>query len=167
MLRLSKVWCTKGVVDDCIGEYGHVIVDECHHLSAHSFEQVIRRAKARFVTGLSATVTRKDGHHPIIFMQCGPVRHRVNAKAEALRRPFTHSVLVRPTAFQPAMPPPSDKRVEFHSLYGDLIGDESRNRRICEDVVEAVEAGRSPLVLTERNEHLESLANQWREELIT
>jgi superfamily II DNA or RNA helicase/very-short-patch-repair endonuclease len=152
----------KGVVDDCVGEYGHVIVDECHHLSAHSFEQVIRRAKAKFVTGLSATVTRKDGHHPIIFMQCGPVRYRVNAKAEAMRRPFTHSVFVRPTAFQPAMPPPSDKRVEFHSLYGELIADESRNRRISEDVIEAVQAGRSPLVLTERNEHLDSLANQLR-----
>src|SRR5437867_2130538 len=150
----------KGVVDDCIGEYGHVIVDECHHLSAHSFEQVVRRAKAKFVTGLSATVTRKDGHHPIIFMQCGPVRYRVNAKAEAMRRPFSHSVLVRPTAFQPAMPSPSDKRVEFYSLYGELAGDESRNRRICEDVIEAVENGRSPLVLTERNEHLDSLANQ-------
>src|SRR5438876_9131665 len=71
----------KGVVDDCIGEYGHLIVDECHHLSARSFEQVVRRANARSVTGVSATVTRKDGHHPIIFMQCGPVRHRVNAKA--------------------------------------------------------------------------------------
>src|SRR5438034_2445347 len=150
----------KGVVDDCIGEYGYVIVDECHHLSAHSFEQVVRRAKAKFVTGLSATVTRKDGHHPIIFMQCGPVRHRVNAKAEAMRRPFTHSVLVRPTAFQAAMPPLSDKRVEFYSLYGELVGDESRNHRICEDVIEAVEAGRSPLVLTERNEHLDGLANQ-------
>jgi superfamily II DNA or RNA helicase/very-short-patch-repair endonuclease len=150
----------KGVVDDCIGQYGHVIVDECHHLSANSFEQVVRRAKARFVTGLSATVTRKDGHHPIIFMQCGPVRHRVNAKAEAMRRPFTHSVLVRPTSFQSAMPSPTDKRVEFQSLYGELIADESRNRRICEDVIEAVEAGRSPLVLTERNEHLDSLANR-------
>src|SRR5438132_2440726 len=150
----------KGVVDDCVGDYGHVIVDECHHLSARSFEQVVRRAKARFVTGLSATVTRKDGHHPIIFMQCGPVRHRVSAKAEAMRRPFTHSVLVRPTGFQPAMLSPSDKRLEFHSLYGELIGDESRNRRICEDVIESVQAGRSPLVLTERNEHLDSLVNQ-------
>src|SRR5262245_46303240 len=150
----------KSVVDDSIGEYGHVIVDECHHLSAQSFEQVVRRAKARFVTGLSATVTRKDGHHPIIFMQCGPVRHRVNAKAEAMRRPFIHSVLVRPTAFQPAIRSTSDKRVEFHSLYGELVGDESRNRRICDDVIEAVEAGRSPLVLTERNEHLGRLAKQ-------
>src|SRR5262249_19262107 len=58
----------KGVVDDCIADYGHVIVDECHHLSAHSFEQVVRRARAKFIAGLSATVTRKDGHHPIIFM---------------------------------------------------------------------------------------------------
>jgi len=150
----------KGVVEDYVGEYGHVVVDECHHLSAHSFEQVVRRAKAKFVTGLSATVTRKDGHHPIIFMQCGPIRHRVSAKAEAIRRPFTHAVLVRPTAFQPTMPAASDKRVEFHSLYGDLIGDQSRNRRICDDVIEAVQSGRSPLMLTERNDHLDSLALQ-------
>ena len=67
----------KGVVDDCVADYGHLIVDECHHLSAHSFEQVARQTKAQFVMGLSATVARKDGHHPIIFMQCGPVRHRV------------------------------------------------------------------------------------------
>src|SRR5438094_9493160 len=93
-----------GVVDDRVGDYGHVIVDECHHLSAHSFEQVVRRAKARFVTGLSATVTRKDGHHPIIFMQCGPVRYRVNAKAEAMRRPFTHSGLVRATSLSTSTP---------------------------------------------------------------
>jgi superfamily II DNA or RNA helicase/very-short-patch-repair endonuclease len=149
----------QGLVDDCVAQYGHLIVDECHHLSAHSFEQVVRRAKAKFVLGLSATVTRKDGHHPIIFMQCGPVRHRVNAKAEASRRPFEHSVLVRPTPFQAITPSVADKRIEFHALYGDLIADESRNRRICEDVIEAVQAGRSPLVLTERNDHLEKLAS--------
>ena len=103
----------KGVVNDCVAEYGHVIVDECHHLSAHSFEQVTRQAKARFVVGLSATVARKDGHHPIIFMQCGPVRHRVNARAQAASRPFEHFVLVQPTAFMPKSSPDSDKRVEF------------------------------------------------------
>lgn len=63
----------KGEVDDIVGDYGHLVVDECHHLSAVSFELVARRTKARFVLGLSATVTRKDGHHPIIFMQCGPI----------------------------------------------------------------------------------------------
>ena len=78
----------KGVVKDCVAEYGQVIVDECHHLSARSFEQVVRRAKARFVLGLSATVTRKDGHHPIIFMQCGPVRHRGRCEGAGRRPPL-------------------------------------------------------------------------------
>jgi len=145
----------KGVVDDCVGQYGQVIVDECHHLSAHSFEQVARRAKARFVAGLSATLTRKDGHHPIIYMQCGPVRHRVDAKAQAVARPFEHTVIVRPTAFHAGGSTGTDKRVEFQALYRFLVDDETRNRGICDEVVQAVRDGRSPLVLTERNEHLD------------
>lgn len=149
----------KGVVDDRVAEYGHVIVDECHHLSAHSFEQVARQTKARFVAGLSATIARKDGHHPIIFMQCGPVRHRVNAKVQAASRPFEHLVLVQPTAFQPSRSPDADKRVEFQALYQELIDDELRTRRICDDIVESVRNGRSPLVLTERNDHLDRLEN--------
>lgn len=147
----------KGVVDDRVAEYGHVIVDECHHLSAHSFERAVRQTKARFVAGLSATVARKDGHHPIIFMQCGPVRHRVNARAQAAIRPFDHLVLVQPTAFSPNRSPDQDKRVEFQDLCKDLVVDDRRNDRICADVVETVNAGRSPLVLTERNEHLDLL----------
>jgi very-short-patch-repair endonuclease len=134
-----------------------VIVDECHHLSAHSFEQVARQTKARFVMGLSATVARKDGHHPIIFMQCGPVRHRVNARIQAAARPFEHYVLVQPTAFQLQRAPEADKRVEFQAIYQELIDDELRTRRICDDVIEAVGNGRSPLVLTERNDHLDCL----------
>ena len=148
----------KGVVDDCVGEYGHLVVDECHHLSAQSFEQVARRAKAKYVTGLSATVTRKDGHHPIIFMQCGPVHYRVDAKEQARARPFTHSVLVRPTGFRPMSAANPDVRSQFHELYDDLISDESRNQLICQDIVQAVREGRSSVVLTERTEHLERLA---------
>ena len=143
------------VVNDCVAEYGQVIVDECHHLSAHSFEQVVRRAKARFVLGLSATVTRKDGHQPIIFMQCGSVRHRVDARAQAAARPFEHTVIVRPTTFQTGNVTGTDKRIEFQSLYQLLVDDETRNRAICEEVVLAVRDGRSPLILTERNEHLD------------
>jgi hypothetical protein len=94
----------KGVVDDRVADYGHLVVDECHHISAHSFEQVVRQAKSRFMLGLSATVARKDGHHPIIFMQCGPVRHRVSARSQAAARPFEHFVLVQPTSFQSAAP---------------------------------------------------------------
>jgi superfamily II DNA or RNA helicase/very-short-patch-repair endonuclease len=150
----------KNVVNDLVGHYGHLIVDECHHLPAQSFEQVVRRTKARFVTGLSATVTRKDGHHPIVFMQCGPVRHRVDAKAQAAARPFTHAVHVRPTGFRAAGASAEDVRVQFQELYSDLIADKARNQLICDDVLESVHEGRSPLVLTERNEHLDFLAEQ-------
>jgi len=150
----------KGVVDDVVGHYGHLIIDECHHLSAQSFEQVVRRAKAKFVTGLSATVTRKDGHHPIIFMQCGPVRYRVNAKQRVAAHPFEHTVMVRPTGFHPLRPANPDVRAQFHELYEELIADGERNQLICLDVIQALREGRSPLVLTERNEHLEFLKNQ-------
>ncbi len=84
----------KGEVSNLVAGYGQLIVDECHHLSATSFELVARRSKAKYVLGLSATVARKDGHHPIIFMQCGPVRHRVDPKTQAIRRGFEHRVQV-------------------------------------------------------------------------
>lgn len=150
----------KGVVNDCIGNYGHVVVDECHHLCAHSFEMVARRAKAKYITGLSATVARKDGHHPIIFMQCGPVRHRVDAKSQASARPFTHHVYVRPTAFRQPSETNPDPRAEFHQLYEGLRTNDARNQMICADIIAAVEEGRSPLVLTERTEHLLELARR-------
>ena len=149
-----------GVVDDLVGNYGHLIVDECHHLSAQSFELVARQAKAKFVTGLSATVTRKDGHHPIIFMQCGPVRYRGNAKQQAAAHPFEHKAMVRPTGFRPLRPAHPNVRMQFHQLYEELVAEEERNRLICQDVLQALGEGRSPLVLTERNEHLDALANR-------
>ena len=154
-----------GLVDDLVGNYGHLIVDECHHLSAQSFELVARQAKAKFVTGLSATVTRKDGHHPIIFMQCGPVRYRVHAKQRAAAHPFKHTVMVRPTDFRPLRPANPNVRLQFHELYEELIGDEERNRLICHDLIQTLREGRSPLVLTERNEHLDSLAKQLAREV--
>jgi superfamily II DNA or RNA helicase/very-short-patch-repair endonuclease len=150
----------KGVVHDCVASYGHLVVDECHHLPAHSFELVARRAKARYVTGLSASITRKDGHHPIIFMQCGPVRHRVNARQQAALRPFTHHVFVRPTGFRAPDLAAADSRAEFQRLYEALAENSSRNQLICKDVIAAVKAGRFPLVLTERTEHLRLLSIQ-------
>ncbi|MFZ4397065.1 MAG: TOTE conflict system archaeo-eukaryotic primase domain-containing protein [Kiritimatiellia bacterium] len=149
-----------GVVHDCVGTYGQIIVDECHHLSAPSYEQLVRRAKARYVTGLSATLIRKDGHHPIISMQCGPVRYRVDAKQQAAQRPFTHHVLVRPTAFLPTPPADTDVRRQFQALYAELLADERRNQLICDDVLEVIRQGRAPVVLTERTEHLAKLAAQ-------
>ncbi|QVL30696.1 DUF559 domain-containing protein [Telmatocola sphagniphila] len=145
---------------DLLGDYGHLVVDECHHLPAASFEQVVRLAKSRFVTGLSATVARKDGHHPMIFMQCGPIRYRVDAKKQAAERPFVHTVHVRPTGFCSQGIVAEDRRVQFQELHSELVVDPVRNRFICADVLQAVAEGRSPLVLTERNEHLDLLAEQ-------
>ena len=148
----------KGVVDDRVADYGHLIVDECHHLSAHSFELVARRSKARFVLGLSATVARKDGHHPVIFMQCGPVRHRVDAKQQADARPFSHHVIVRPTGLRSIAGPDPDRRLEYQNLCAEIIRSEPRNSMIRDDVIAALREGRSPLVLTERTEHVAALA---------
>lgn len=161
-IALLQSFVRKGVVDDRISDYGHIVVDECHHLAARSFELAVRRAKARFVLGLSATVVRKDGQHPIIFMQCGPVRHRVDARDQAKKRPFTHQVIVRPTGFQLSTEPDTDQRLAFSRITRELSECEPRNRLILEDVLAAVREGRSPLVLTERIEHLETLAEALR-----
>jgi superfamily II DNA or RNA helicase len=149
----------KGVVDDIVGEYGHLVVDECHHISAVSFEQVVRQSKARHITGLSATVVRKDGHHPIIFMQCGPVRYRVDARRQAEKRPFDHKVIVRPTNFR--LPPHLQGMASYsiQEVYSLLAQDEERNDLIVQDVVAAAQAKRFPVLLTERREHVEVLAN--------
>ena len=106
----------KGEVDDRIADYGHVVMDECHHVPAPGFAQVADRARARYVTGLSATVTRKDGQHPARFMQCGPIRHRVDARRQAARRPFSHQVLVRPTGFRMPGEPDRDPRIEYQRI---------------------------------------------------
>ncbi len=144
----------KGAVPDFVGDYGHVVVDECHHLSAFSFETVLRRVKARFVLGLTATPIRKDGHHPIIFMQCGPVRFRVDARKHAATRPFDHVVIPCPTCFQS----PPGVELPIQQLYAELIANERRNAQIIRDVLAAVAEGRSPLVLTERKSHADALA---------
>ena len=150
----------KGVVDDVVGQYGNLIIDECHHLPAQSFEQVTRQSKAKYITGLTATLRRKDGHHPIITMQCGPVRYSVNAKEQAAARPFEHTVLVRPTAFIPLKPANADVRLQFNDLYDELVHDTVRNQLICEEALKSVQNGRSPVILTERNEHLDLLSHQ-------
>ncbi len=151
----------RGEVSDLVADYGHLVVDECHHLSAASFELVARRAKARYVLGLSATVARKDGHHPIIFMQCGPVRHRVDARAQAVGRGIVHRAKHRLTEFQ--LPPPlaASDRPSMPAVYAAIAQDEPRNNLIFDDVLKALEAKRSPVVLTERRDHLEYLQKRF------
>ncbi len=129
-------------------QYGQVVVDECHHLSAFSFESVMKAVHARYVLGLTATPFRRDGHHPIIFMQCGPIRHR----ASSTKLP-SHSMEVwvrkRPCAFSEGLP--------IQDVFHKLIEDEARNQEIVTDIVQAYEEGRKVLVLSERTEHLATL----------
>ena len=144
----------KGEVWDLVADYGHVVVDECHHVSAFSFEQVLKQVKARFVLGLTATPTRRDGHHPIIMMQCGPVRARVDPKMIALERPFKHAVFFKDTFFKI---PENMTEPTIQQLYSALAGDCDRNSLIVDEIRASVAEGRSPLVLTERTEHLRVL----------
>jgi hypothetical protein len=92
-------------------------------------------------------------------MHCGPIRHWVNAKVHAIARPFEHTVIVRPTGFL-STTAESDQHVAFQSPYRELIEDGTRNRLICDDLINALRNRRSPLVLTQRNDHLDRLASQ-------
>lgn len=150
-----------GEVDDIVGNYGHLIVDECHHLSAASFELVARRSKARYVVGLSATVARKDGHHPIIFMQCGPVRHRVDARVQAAERGIRHRARDRSTKFELPASLITAERPSMPAIYAALALDQGRNELIFDDVLKSLEARRSPIVLTERKDHLDYLQERF------
>jgi superfamily II DNA or RNA helicase len=145
----------KGEVKDFVAEYGQVIVDECHHISAFTFEQVMRQVKAKYVLGLTATPTRKDGHHPIIYMQCGPVRFSMSARTMTETTPFEHKVIPRHTEFRM---PAEIADVTIQDVYAALVGDSARNEMIVADLMRALEGGRSPLLLTGRKEHLQSFA---------
>jgi superfamily II DNA or RNA helicase len=160
-IALIQSLCRKGVVDDIVQAYGHLVIDECHHIPAVSFEQIARRFGGRYVLGLSATVTRKDGHHPIIFMQCGPARFHVGAKQGAEAHPFNHKVVVRPTSFD--LPRTAPEKLTIQDIYDLLINDEARNDLIFEDVVQAImNERRSPVLITERRDHLEMFAERFR-----
>ncbi|MFZ0009002.1 MAG: DEAD/DEAH box helicase family protein, partial [Steroidobacteraceae bacterium] len=149
----------KDKVDDIVAGYGHVIVDECHHLPAVSFEQVLSEVRARYLVGLTATPQRRDGHHPITEMQLGPIRFRVDAKSHAARRPFSHKLIVRETEFQLAT---NQSNLGIQEIYRELANDAPRNTRIINDVISAVQEGRSPIVLTERKDHLDFFAEHLR-----
>ena len=147
----------KEAVKDFVAEYGQVIVDECHHISAFTFEQVMRQVKAKYVVGLTATPTRKDGHHPIIYMQCGPARFSLSARVMAETNPFEHRVIPRHTDFRM---PPDLAEVAIQDVYGALSTDTSRNEMIASDIAHALTLGRSPLLLTGRTEHLAYFATR-------
>lgn len=142
-----------GITQDWIQDYGQVIVDECHHISAFSFEQAIRQSNAFYKMGLSATVYRKDGQHPIIFMNLGQIRYSVNARKQALERDFAHRVLVRTTELTIN----NSKEYSIQELFKIVYQNENRNRQIISDVKKLVLSSKQILILSERIDHLDIL----------
>lgn len=135
--------------------YGHIVVDECHHLAAQSFEGVMKQLSPRFVTGLTATPYRRDGQQPIIHMQCGPTRFEVDTRQQRALRPLERHLIVRETGFQ--APELASERT-IQPYYAALAASAARNALILGDVERALAEGRSPILLTERKDHLEILA---------
>ncbi|HAA84993.1 MAG TPA: restriction endonuclease subunit R [Kosmotogaceae bacterium] len=129
-------------------DYGHIVVDECQHIPAFSFEKVIKMIPAKYVLGLTATPKRRDGHHPIMTMQCGPIRHAISRKAVGF---FERTIVPRFTEFT------ADQHLRTTQIYKLLESDTSRNRLIVNDIIRAVDSGRFCLVLSERVAHLDKL----------
>lgn len=144
-----------GEVDLRVREYGLVIVDECHHVSAAGFEQVLRAVPARYVYGLTATPARADGHGPIIMMQCGPVRYEVSAKEQAERQGFARVVVPRFTRFALSL---TTEKATYGKMCEALAQNTLRNDLIVQDARDLLAQGRTPLLLTERLEHAKILA---------
>ncbi|MBR0575058.1 DEAD/DEAH box helicase family protein [Proteiniclasticum sp. BAD-10] len=156
---MQSLFETDKTVKSLIHQYGMIIVDECHHVSAQNFRRILSEADARYVYGLTATPIRKDGHHPSIFMFCGPIRYTVDAKAEAQKRTFDHYLIPRFTSLR--MPFEKESK-EWHitEVYKHLSTSETRNKMIIQDVSKALMEGRTPLILTERTEHVSALCQE-------
>ena len=139
-----------------VQDYGMVIVDECHHVSSITFEQVLMSIKAHTIYGLTATPIRKDGHQPIIFMQCGSIRFSTDVKSQMAKQSFDRFLIPRFTSYNSIL----ENRLSIATLYKYLSEDEIRNNLIVEDICKAVNTGRTPIILTNRTAHVSVLAEK-------
>lgn len=140
----------QGEVNALVEGYGHVIVDECHHVGAASFDAILKRTKAKYVLGLTATPDRRDGQQPIIFMQCGPIRHTAATPVGA-----PHDLEVVPRSRHGRIELPQDAGIQ--DVFRHLAKDQGRTALIAAEVRDAFAQGRKVLVLTERTEHLDAI----------
>lgn len=153
-IALMQSCINNNEVKEFVKDYGMVIADECHHVSAINFEQILKAVNARYVYGLTATPIRKDGHQPIIFMQCGPIRFAADAKAQMQSQTFQRLLVPRFTPFRPV----NGEDLSFVKVTQQLAEDEYRNIFIVKDVIEVLKEGRSPIILASRTSHVSTLA---------
>jgi len=140
----------QGEVNPLVENYGQVIVDECHHVGAVSFDAILKRTKAKFVLGLTATPIRRDGQQPIIFMQCGPIRYTAAKPASA-----PHDLEVVPRSRFSRIDLPAEAGIQ--DVFRHLASDQARTEAIAAEARAALQQGRKVLVLTERTEHLDAI----------
>ena len=151
-------------VSELVQDYGHVIVDECHHVSAPRFEMVLNEVRAKYVLGLTATPERQDGHQKIIFMAAGHIRHKVNNSNE---EKFKQEVKVHQLNDNPPIQLlQSEERPKISDAYRWLMENKTRTQRIVSDVLESVSQSKHPIVLTERREHAETINSMLLEKCI-
>lgn len=141
-----------------VREYGMVIVDECHHAPAVNFERVLCEVNARYVYGLTATPIRKDGHQPIIFMQCGEIRYTADSKSQQAQQSFRRLLIPRFTSHRNLNADGSN----YAQILDELTENESRNKLILDDVASNLAEGRTPIILTARTAHVDILTKQCR-----
>ena len=145
----------KSEVSPLVESYGNVIIDECHHVGAVSFDAILKRVKAKYVLGLTATPIRRDGQQPIIFMQCGPIRYTALRPATA-----PHDMAVVPHSRDARIDLPKDAGIQ--DVFRHLANDQARTDAIAAEVESIYGQGRKVLVLTERTGHLAAILEALR-----
>jgi superfamily II DNA or RNA helicase len=139
-------------------DYGLIIIDECHHVPAASFEALMKACPTKRIVGLTATPVRKDRLEKLLYFQCGPIRHVMNETHDTGMMP-ERVVFVRESNFQ--MPVCSKKPEHvplLHEIWDSLAKDEKRIGKIVSDIHESMGEGRCPLVLSDRKAHLQAIA---------
>ena len=137
---------------DVINNYSFVIVDECHHIPAITFEQIVKNFKGKYLLGLSATPNRKDELQPILYQQLGDISYEYKKK-----KTHTNKLKIIRTDFE-------SKADNYATIINELCIDESRNNLIIDAIKANIE--RKILVLTDRIEHINVLENLLEKEKI-
>lgn len=139
-------------IPELVENYTQVIVDECHHIPALTFEQIVKNFKGKYILGLSATPNRKDELDPILYQQLGNISYEY-------KKPKTHTnrLLVIKTEF-------TSSADNYAAIINELVSNEDRNRQIVKTIKENID--RKILLLSDRIEHLNLLENILKEEKI-
>lgn len=139
--------------DELLSSYGQIIVDECHHIPAVSFEAVLKKIPSKYFLGLTATPYRKDGHEAIIHMQLGPIRHEMEDYGA---KDLDKKVFIRETNFE--FSESLEKRLEIHEIWSEIVNHQPRTQMIATDIQSELNNKRYPLIISERKEHLTQIS---------